>query len=73
MRRSAISTSPPSSCLTFLSRATVVTLHHTLDLPSDLTDPNSQKKPEDVIGLAIGDQSGETRVRLYAGPKELDC
>ena len=54
------------------SRATVVTLHHTLDLPSDLADPNSQKKPEDVIGLAIGDQSGATRVRLYAGPKELD-
>jgi YidC/Oxa1 family membrane protein insertase len=54
------------------SRATVVTLHHTLDLPSDLADPNSQKKPEDVIGLAIGDQSGATRVRLYSGPKELD-
>jgi len=52
------------------SRATVVTLHHTIDLPGDLSDPNSAKKPADVIGLAIGDQSGETDVRLYAGPKE---
>ena len=52
------------------SRATEVTLHHTLDLPSDLSDPNSAKKPADVIGLAIGDQSGDTQLRVYAGPKE---
>ena len=52
------------------SRATEVTLHHTLDLPSDLSDPNSTKKPADVIGLAIGDQSGDTQLRVYAGPKE---
>ena len=52
------------------SRATVVTLHHTIDLPSDLSDPNSAKKPADVIGLAVGDQSGGTDLRLYAGPKE---
>ena len=53
-------------------RATMVTLHHTIDLPSDLSDPNSQKKPQDVIGLAMGDQSGDTELRLYAGPKETD-
>jgi YidC/Oxa1 family membrane protein insertase len=52
------------------SRATMVTLHHTLDLPGDLSDPNSAKKPADVIGLAVGDLSGDTRLRLYAGPKE---
>jgi YidC/Oxa1 family membrane protein insertase len=51
-------------------RATVVTFHDTIDLPSDLSDPNSAKKPADVIGLAMGDQSGDTTVRLYAGPKE---
>jgi YidC/Oxa1 family membrane protein insertase len=50
----------------------MVTLHHTIDLPTDLSDPNSQKKPQDVIGLAMGDQSGDTEVRLYAGPKETD-
>ncbi len=54
------------------SRATLVTLHHTIDLPSDLSDPNSAKKPADVIGLAMGDQSGDTQLRLYAGPKETD-
>jgi YidC/Oxa1 family membrane protein insertase len=53
-------------------RATVVTLHHTIDLPTDLTNPGSDKKPADVIGLAVGDTSGFTRVRLYAGPKQMD-
>jgi YidC/Oxa1 family membrane protein insertase len=53
-------------------RATVVTLHNTIDLPSDLSDPNSQKKPADVLGLAMGDQSGSTRLRLFAGPKAMD-
>jgi len=52
------------------SRSTVVTIHHTIDLPGDLSDPNSAKKPADVIGLAIGDQSGDTQLRVYAGPKE---
>jgi len=53
-------------------RATLVTFHNTIDLPSDLSDPNSAKKPADVIGLAVGDQSGDTKLRLYAGPKETD-
>ena len=54
------------------SRATLVTFHHTIDLPGDLSDPNSAKKPVDVIGMAMGDQSGDTQLRLYAGPKETD-
>ncbi|MGA9585374.1 MAG: membrane protein insertase YidC, partial [Terracidiphilus sp.] len=54
------------------SRATVVTFHHTIELPGDLSDPNSAKKPADVIGLAMGDQSGDTQLRIYAGPKETD-
>ena len=54
------------------ARASLVTLHHTIDLPSDLSDPNSAKKPADVLGLAMGDQSGVTRLRIYAGPKETD-
>jgi YidC/Oxa1 family membrane protein insertase len=53
-------------------RATVVTLHNTIDLPADLSDPNSQKKPADVLGLAVGDQGGSTRLRLFAGPKAMD-
>ncbi|HEY1903251.1 MAG TPA: membrane protein insertase YidC [Terracidiphilus sp.] len=54
------------------ANATVVTLHNTIDLPSDLSNPNSQKKPAHVIGVAVGDTSGDTRLRLYAGPKALD-
>ncbi len=50
----------------------LVTLHNSIELPSNLNDPNSQKKPADVIGLAVGDQSGDTRLRLYAGPKQMD-
>ena len=53
-------------------RATVLTLHNTIDLPSDPADPNSQKKPADVLGLAVGDTSGYTRLRIYAGPKQMD-
>ncbi len=53
-------------------RATLVTLHNTIDLPSVLSDPNSEKKPAHVLGLAMGDTSGSTRLRLYAGPKAMD-
>jgi YidC/Oxa1 family membrane protein insertase len=54
------------------ARFTVVTLHNAIDLPSDRSDPNSQKRPADVIGLAVGDTSGSTRLRLFAGPKDSD-
>jgi YidC/Oxa1 family membrane protein insertase len=54
------------------ARATLVTLHNTVDVPSDLSNPNSQKKPDPVIGLAMGDTSGTTRLRLFAGPKQTD-
>jgi YidC/Oxa1 family membrane protein insertase len=53
-------------------RATLVTLHNVIDLPADLSNPNSQKKPGHVLGLAVGDSSGITRLRLYAGPKAMD-
>jgi len=54
------------------SHTWVVTLHNSIDLPTDLSDANSQKKPADVLGVAVGDTSGYTKVRLYAGPKALD-
>jgi YidC/Oxa1 family membrane protein insertase len=53
-------------------RTTVVTLHQTIDLPSDPSDPNSKKTPADVLGLAVGDTSGDTRLRLFAGPKATE-
>ena len=53
-------------------RATLVTLHNTVDIPKDLSNPNSEKRPAQVLGLAMGDTSGYTRLRLYAGPKSMD-
>ncbi len=53
-------------------RTSVVTLHSTLDVPGNLSDPSSQKSPADVIGLAVGDASGSTSLRLFAGPKATD-
>jgi YidC/Oxa1 family membrane protein insertase len=54
------------------AHTTLVTLRNSVNLPSDLSDPNSAKKPTDVLGLAIGNTSGPTKVRLFAGPKAMD-
>ncbi len=54
------------------ARSTVVTFHNAIDLPADFSNPASEKKPADILGLAVGDTSGETRLRLYAGPKQMD-
>ena len=53
-------------------QTTVVTLHHTIDLPSNLSEPTSQKTPADVIGIAVGSTTGDTHLRLFAGPKATD-
>lgn len=54
------------------ARATVVTLHKAIDLPVDLTNPSGEKKPADILGIAVGDTSGYTSLRLYAGPKQTE-
>jgi YidC/Oxa1 family membrane protein insertase len=54
------------------SSATTVTFHNSIDLTTNLSDPNSPKRVAEVIGLAMGDQSGVTRLRFYAGPKDAD-
>lgn len=51
---------------------TLVTLHNSIDLPSNLSDPSSRKTPADVLGLAVGSASGDTRLRIFAGPKATD-
>ena len=53
-------------------RTTVVTLHNAIDLATNPSDPNSKKTRADVLGVAVGDSSGLTRVRLFAGPKATD-
>jgi YidC/Oxa1 family membrane protein insertase len=52
--------------------ATVVTLHNTIDLPSNPSDPTSKVSPADVLGVAVGSTAGATRLRLFAGPKGTD-
>ncbi len=54
------------------SQATVVTLHRTIDLPVNLSNPSGEKRPADVMGVAVGDISGDTRLRLFVGPKQTD-
>jgi YidC/Oxa1 family membrane protein insertase len=51
---------------------TVVTLHHEVELPGNPGNPGSAKKPAQAIGLAMGDTTGLTHLRLFAGPKETD-
>jgi YidC/Oxa1 family membrane protein insertase len=53
-------------------RATVVTLHNSIDLPADPSDPNGRKTSPAVLGIAVGDTSGDTRLRLFAGPKATE-
>jgi YidC/Oxa1 family membrane protein insertase len=48
---------------------TVVTLHNSIDLPVDPSDPNSKQQTADVLGVGVGSIDGTTRVRLFAGPK----
>ncbi len=51
---------------------TVVTLHNSIELSADPSDQNSRKSSVDVVGLAVGNTSGNTRLRLFAGPKETE-
>ncbi len=54
------------------SRATVVTLHNSIEAPKDTTQPNSPKFSSPALGVAIGDTSGVTHTRLFAGPLQFD-
>ncbi len=54
------------------ARATVVTLHNTLEVPKDSASPNGEKFKSPVIGLAVGDTSGVTHTKLFAGPLQFD-
>ncbi len=53
-------------------RTTVVSLHNIVSLPTDPNDPNSKKTQINVLGLAVGDTSGTTSLRLFAGPKATE-
>jgi YidC/Oxa1 family membrane protein insertase len=52
------------------SDVSVVSLHNLIDLAPDASKPN-ETKPADVLGAAVG-RTGETRGRLFVGPKSLE-
>ena len=54
------------------ARTTVVTLHNSIDAPKDASVPNAAKFPSPVLGVAVGDTSGVTETRLFAGPLQYD-
>jgi YidC/Oxa1 family membrane protein insertase len=54
------------------ARATVVTLHNTLEVPKDAAAPNGEKFKSPIIGVAVGDTSGVTHTKLFAGPLQFD-
>ncbi len=54
------------------AQTTLVTFHNSFDVASDLGNPSSAKKPDSVVGLAVGDTAGATRLRLFVGPKQTD-
>lgn len=49
-------------------QATAVTLHNSIEL----TGNDGKKSPADVIGIAVGSSTGDTKMRLFAGPKATD-
>lgn len=54
------------------ARTTVVTLHNQIQAPKDASNPNANKFPSPVLGVAVGDTSGVTETRLFAGPLQFD-
>lgn len=54
------------------ARTTVVTFHNSVNAPRDVAAPNGEKFKSPVVGLAVGDTSGITHTRLFAGPLQLD-
>lgn len=53
--------------------AVLVTYHNELKLPKDLNKPDpNQTIPVNVLGAAVGDTSGRTSLRLFAGPKNIE-
>ncbi|MHB1023382.1 MAG: membrane protein insertase YidC [Acidobacteriaceae bacterium] len=53
--------------------SSLVSFHNTLQIPKDLEKPDpKQTEPVPVLGAAIGDASGHTLTRIYAGPKAID-
>lgn len=53
-------------------QSTLVTLHNSMEIASNLAEPGTEKRAAQVIGVAMGDTSGVNHLRLFAGPKATD-
>jgi YidC/Oxa1 family membrane protein insertase len=53
-------------------QTSLVTLHNTMDIAANLSEPGTEKRPAHLIGMAMGDTSGVTHLHLFAGPKATD-
>ncbi len=52
--------------------AALITLHEGMEVLSNPAKPEGDKKPVAVLGVAVGDPRGPTRIRVFVGPKSLD-
>ncbi|MBZ5567171.1 MAG: membrane protein insertase YidC [Acidobacteriia bacterium] len=52
--------------------AVLVTLRNAIEVPKDPAKPEGEKIKQEVVGAAVGNVSGLTSERLFAGPKNLD-
>lgn len=50
----------------------LVTLNSPVELPRDPSKPEDAKDKVSVVGVAVGNLSGLTRTRVFAGPKTVD-
>jgi YidC/Oxa1 family membrane protein insertase len=50
----------------------VVTLNSPIEVPRDPAKPEETKDKVSVVGLAVGNLSGPTRTRVFAGPKTVE-
>jgi YidC/Oxa1 family membrane protein insertase len=50
----------------------VITLNSPIEVPRDPTKPEDIKDKVSVVGVAVGNLSGPTRSRLFAGPKTVE-
>lgn len=52
--------------------ATLVTLNNPAEAPKNPEKPEEAKDKANVVGVAFGNPSGPTRVRVFGGPKAVD-
>jgi YidC/Oxa1 family membrane protein insertase len=51
----------------------LITLNNPIEIPRDPSRPNDAKDKVSVLGVAVGNVSGLTRQRLFAGPKTVEA